>query len=71
MCVYVDILLVGVLTASLWRHVDDGALQQLQQTLLHTLAAHVTSDAGVIRLAGYLVYLVDKSPQTGRTTLSD
>ena len=58
--VYVDILLVGMLAAALGRHVDNGSLQQFQQSLLHALAADVAGDRGVVGLAGYLVYLVDE-----------
>ena len=42
------------------RHVDDGALEQLEQSLLHTFAADVACDARVVLLASYLVYLVDE-----------
>ncbi len=38
---------------------DDRALQDLQQGLLHPLAADVPGDGGVFRLAGDLVDLVD------------
>ena len=55
-----NIFLVGMLATALRRHVDGGALEQLQQALLHALAAYVAGDAGIILLAGYLVYLVDK-----------
>ncbi len=58
--VYMDILLVGVLAATLWRHVHHGALQELEQPLLHPLAAHVASDTGVVALACNLVDLVDE-----------
>ena len=56
--VHVHIVLVGMLAASLWRHVHNTALQQFQQTLLHTLATDVACDAGIVALACYLVYLV-------------
>ena len=52
-------LLLGVLAAALRRHVDVGAFEQLQQRLLHALAAHVARDAGVVALAGNLVDFVD------------
>ena len=60
MCVDVDILLVRMLASTLWRHVDDGTLQQFEQTLLHTLTTHVARDAGVIRLTSYLVDLINE-----------
>ena len=39
-----DEVLVRVLAATLWRHVGDGALEDLEQTLLHALAADVAGD---------------------------
>ena len=59
-CIYVDIVLVGMLTASLRGHVHHCSLKQLEQSLLHTLAAYVACDAGVVGLACYLVDLVDE-----------
>ena len=59
-CVYLDELLLGVLASSLGRHIDIGALEKLQQSLLHTLAADVARNAGILALAGYLVNLVDE-----------
>src|SRR4051794_20304733 len=52
-------LLVRMLAATLGRHRGDGALQDLQQRLLHTLAGDVPGDRRVVRLAGDLVDLVD------------
>src|SRR6185312_12389029 len=52
-------LLLRVLAATLGRHVGDGAFDDLQERLLHALAAHVAGDARVLRLAGDLVDLVD------------
>lgn len=40
-------------------HVGDGALQHLEQGLLHPLTGHVAGDRGVFALAGDLVDLVD------------
>ena len=54
-----DELLVGVLAAPLRRHRGGGALQDLQQGLLHALAGHVPGDRRVLALAGDLVDLVD------------
>ena len=56
--VHLDELLMGVLPAALRRHVGHGALQDLQQCLLHALAGHVPGDGGVLALAGDLVDLV-------------
>ena len=36
-----------------------GALQDLQQGLLHALTAHIAGDGGVLTLAGDLIDLVD------------
>ena len=52
-------LLVGVLAAPLRRHRGDGALQDLEQRLLHSLARHVARDRRVVGLARDLVDLVD------------
>ena len=54
-----DKLLLGVLAATVGRHVAHGALQDLQQRLLHTLAAHITGDGGILALAGDFVDLID------------
>ena len=54
-----DELLVRVLAAALRRHRGGGALDDLQQRLLHALAGDVARDRGVLRLAGHLVDLVD------------
>ena len=64
MRINMDILLIRMLTATLWGHVDNGSLQQFEQSLLHTLATHVTRNRRVICLSGYLVYLVDKDDAT-------
>ena len=48
-----------MLAAALGRHRGHGALDQLEQRLLHTLAAHVTGDRRVVRLAGDLVDFID------------
>ena len=55
-----DVVLVGMLATSLWRHVDHCAFEQLEQALLDSLAADIARDGGVVALAGYLVYLVDE-----------
>ena len=54
-----DELLVGVLAPALRRHRRGGALQDLEQRLLHAFARHVAGDRGVLGLAGDLVDLVD------------
>src|SRR5207253_4767752 len=52
-------LLLRVLAAALGRHVGHGALDDLEQGLLHTLTAHVAGDRRVLALARDLVDLVD------------
>src|SRR5579863_10521986 len=52
-------LLVRVLTATLRRHVGDGAFKNLQQRLLHAFAADVAGDRGILVLLGNLIDLVD------------
>ena len=54
-----DELLVRVLAASLGRHACLGALEDLEQRLLHALAADVARDRRVLGLARDLVDLVD------------
>ena len=54
-----DELLVGVLAPTLRRHRGGGALQDLEQRLLHAFARHVAGDRRVLALAGDLVDLVD------------
>ncbi|GAA3103413.1 hypothetical protein GCM10020001_020820 [Nonomuraea salmonea] len=54
-----DELLVRVLAAALRRHRGGGALQYLQQRLLHALTGHVARDRRVFALTGDLVDLVD------------
>ncbi len=49
----------GMLTAALRRHARLGALEDLQQRLLHAFAAHVSGDRRVLALARDLVDLVD------------
>ena len=48
-----------MLAAALGRDVGDGALEDLQQGLLHALAGDVAGDGGVLALAGDLIHLVD------------
>ena len=50
---------MGVLAPSLRRHRRNGALEDLQQRLLHTLAGDVAGDRRVVRLPRDLVDLVD------------
>ena len=47
----------GVLAAALLGHVHDGALQHLQQRLLHPLPAHVPRDADILALLHNLINL--------------
>ena len=54
-----DVFLVRVLAAALRRDVGDGALDDLQERLLHALAGDVAGDRRVVGLARDLVDLVD------------
>ena len=54
-----DVFLLRVLPAALGRHRGDGALQNLEQRLLHAFAGDVPGDARVLGFAGDLVDLVD------------
>lgn len=56
----VNIILVRMLTASLWRYIYHRAFQQLEQALLYSLTAHIAGDRRIVALAGNLVYLVNK-----------
>ena len=62
-----DVALLRVLAAALRRHVADGALEDLEQRLLHALAAHVARDRDVARGATDLVDLVDVDDALLRT----
>lgn len=60
LCVHLCVVLVRVLASALGGYVDHRAFEELEESLLHALAADVARDAGVVRLAGYLVDLVDE-----------
>ena len=47
----------GILAAALLGHVHDGALQHLQQRLLHPFPAHISCDADVLALLHNLINL--------------
>ena len=48
-----------MLAAPLGGHVGHGALQQLEQRLLHPLPRYIPGDGGVFALAGDLVDFID------------
>ncbi len=48
-----------VLAAPLRRHAGHRPLQDLEQRLLHPFAGDVPGNGGILRLAGYLIHLVD------------
>src|SRR3990172_3993512 len=62
-----DELLLRVLAAALGRHRGGGALDDLEQRLLHALARHVARDRRVLALARDLVDLVDVDDAPLRT----
>ena len=49
-----------MLAPTLGRHIHVGALQQFEQSLLHTFATHVAGDGGIVTLTGNLVNLINK-----------
>src|SRR5437868_324893 len=48
-----------MLASSLGRNVSDGALQDLEQSLLYTFARNIAGDGGVLVFATDLVYFID------------
>ena len=48
-----------MLATTLWWNVTDGAFQNLEKGLLHSLARNVTCNRHVIRLTADLIDLVD------------
>lgn len=55
-----DHFLFGMFASALRGHVDDGAFEEFEESLLDTLATDIASDRRVVALAGYLVNFVDK-----------
>ena len=64
-----NIVLVRMLATTLWRNIHHRTLQQFQQTLLHTLSAHVSSNGRIVPLACNLVNLINKHYTTLRSLL--
>ena len=58
--IHLDIFLVRVFAPALGRDVDLGALDDLEQRLLHAFARDIARDGGVVGLAGDLVDLVNE-----------
>ena len=58
--VHLDVILVGVFASAFGGHVDHSAFEEFEKALLHTLAAYVAGDGGVVLFAGYLVYFVNE-----------
>ncbi len=54
-----DVFLVRMLAATLWRDVADRPFQNLQQSLLHPFSRNVAGDAGRIALAPNFIDLID------------
>ena len=54
-----DVFLLRVFPAALRRHRSHGTLEDLEQGLLDPFAGHVAGDAGILRLTGDLVDLID------------
>ena len=64
MCINMDVLLIRMLTSTLWWHINHRALQQLEQSLLNALTTDISGDAGVITLTCNLINLVNKDDTT-------
>ena len=56
----VNVILIRMFAASLWRNVHHRSFEQLKHSLLHALAAHIARNARVIALAGNFIYLINK-----------
>ena len=59
-----NIFLIRMFTTTLGWHIYRRTLQQFQQSLLYTLATHVTRDGRIVGLTGYLVDLVNEHDAT-------
>ena len=59
-----DIVLIRVLSPTLWRHVHIGTFKQFQKSLLNALATDIAGNRGVVGFTGYLVNLVDEHDTT-------
>ena len=53
-------LLLGVLAPTLGWYIHNRTLKEFEQTLLHTLTAHIARNGWIVALAGYLVNLVNE-----------
>ena len=57
--VYLDVLLLGMLSSALWGHVGGGAFEHFQQGLLYAFAGDVSGDGDVLACLADFVYFVD------------
>src|SRR5258708_34060939 len=57
--IHLQKFLLGVLPAALGRHARHGPLDDLQQSLLHAFAGHISRDRWIIRLTRYFIDLID------------
>ena len=57
--VHLNHFLLRMLPAALRRNIGNGAFQNFQKRLLHTLAGNVPGDGGIFALAGDFVHFVD------------
>ena len=55
-----DIVLVWMLTSTLWWHIYHSTFQEFQQTLLHTFTTYIAGDRRVIALTCYLINFINK-----------
>src|SRR5438477_5118437 len=54
-----DIFLMRMFASSLWRNIARAALQDFQQSLLHSFAGDIASNAHVVSFPANLIDLVD------------
>ena len=57
--IYLEELLLGVLSPPLRRHTRRGPLYDLEESLLYTFTTHIPSDRGVVTLPADLVDFID------------
>src|SRR5438477_595245 len=54
-----NVFLMWMFASALWRNIARAALQNLQQSLLHSFAGHIASNAHVVSFPANLIDLVD------------
>ena len=59
-CIHMDVILIRMLSSSLWRNIDHRSFQKFQQALLHTFTTYITGNRRIITLTCNLIYLINK-----------